>query len=203
MLGELQMREISPDVSVSVDDYVSRLPSEGQRIIEEIRHQKREGTRPQPSVTLTGHSAIITKTMRDGLLDAVAALVDENCFGRSEMCVQFAALMHRALSHLKFPSRSVVGIAIYYGAKGEEIWRWRHAWVRIGEECIDGNVDCLGENPLVPKAVSVAPYWGPISEIPGDRRLREEHGVELPPDVDVDNIWWPELQAWIDRERLG
>jgi hypothetical protein len=49
-------------------------------------------------------------------------------------------------------------LLIYYGADGEEIFRWQHAWVRIGNEVIDGNVDCLAENPLVPKAVSVAPY---------------------------------------------
>jgi hypothetical protein len=34
--------------------------------------------------------------------------------------------------------------------------------------------------------------------VPDDRRLREEHGTALPSDVDVDNIWWPELQHWID-----
>jgi hypothetical protein len=142
----------------------------------------------------------MTKPMRDKLLDAVAELVDENYAGRAEMCLQFAGLLHRALSHLKFPSRPVVGTAMYYGAKGDEIFRWRHAWVRVGDEVIDANVDCLAENPLVPKTVSVAPYWGPITDLPPDRRLRGEHGAVLPPDVDVDSIWWPELQQWIDRE---
>jgi len=32
--------------------------------------------------------------------------------------------------------------------------------VRIGDEVVDGNVDCLSENPLVPDIVRVAPYWG-------------------------------------------
>ena len=54
-------------------------------------------------------------------------------------------------------SVAVVGTAIYYAAKGEEIWRWWRAWVRIGNEVIDGNVDCLAENPLVSKAVSLVP----------------------------------------------
>jgi hypothetical protein len=196
------MREISPAVNVSVDDWVKSLAPEAKRIVEEIRRQKREGTRQRPSATLIDLSSIMTKTARDKLLDAVAALVDENYAGRAEMCLQFAALLDRALSHLKFPSRPAVGWAIYYGAKGEEIWRWRHAWVRIGDEVIDGNVDCLAENPLVPKAISVAPYWGPIREVPDDRRLREEHGTALPSDVDVDDIWWPELQQWIDGEML-
>ena len=119
------------------------------------------------------------------------------------MCLQFAGLMHRAMEHLEIPSRPVVGTAIYYEANGEEIWRWQHAWVRIGSEVIDGNVDCLAENPVVPKAVSVAPYWGPITEVPPDRRLREDQGAVLPADVDVDEIWWPELQQWIDREMLA
>jgi hypothetical protein len=55
----------------------------------------------------------------------------------------------------------------------------------------------------VPAQVRVSPYWGPITEIPGDRRLREHHGVTLPVDVDVDEIWWPELKAWIDEKLLG
>jgi hypothetical protein len=196
------MREISPAIGVSVDDWVKRLPAEARLIVEEIRSQKQAGTRQGPAATLIDRSAIMTKPMRDKLLDAVAALVDENYAGRAEMCLQFAALLQRALSHLNFPSRAAAGTAIYYGAKGEEIWRWQHAWVRIGNEVIDGNVDCLAENPLVPKAVSVAPYWGPIAEVPADRRLRDEQRTP-PPDVDVDDIWWPELRDWLDKEFLN
>lgn len=72
--------------------------------------------------------------------------------------------------------------------------------MRVGDEVIDGNVDCLAENPTVPKTVSVAPYRGPISQVPRDRRLREEFGTTLPADVDVDDIWWPDLQRFIGRE---
>jgi hypothetical protein len=75
--------------------------------------------------------------------------------------------------------------------------------VRVGEEVIDGNVDSLIENPMVPKQVRILPYWGPITEVPKDRRLRENHGVALPPDVDVEGSWWPELKAWIDVELLS
>ena len=158
------MREISPAVGLSVDDYVKMIPAEMKRIVDEIRRQKRDDTRPKPSAILIDRSEIMTQPLRSKLLDAVATLVDENYAGRSEMCLQFAGLMHRAMEHLKFPTRPVVGTAIYYKANGEEIWRWQHAWVRIGSEVIDGNVDCLAENPLVPKAVSAAPYW--------DRSLR-------------------------------
>jgi hypothetical protein len=101
---------------------------------------------------------------------------------------------------MRFPSRGVVNTAIYFGDNGKEIFRWNHAWVRVGEEVIDGNVDSICENPLVPNLVHVAPYWGPITEVPGDRRLREQHGVALPPDPDVEEIWWPALRAWVDAE---
>ena len=194
------MRESCPRVDISVDEYVKRLPTDFQTIVEEVRRQKREGTRLRPSVSLIGRSALMTEAHRKKLLDVVAAFVDENYAGRAEMCLQFAELLHLALSHLKFPSRPAVGLATYYGSKGEEIFQWRHAWVRVGSEVIDGNVDCLGENPLVPKAVVVAPYWGPITEVPNDRFLREEHGLRFPPDVDVKDIWWPELEKWIERE---
>ena len=45
--------------------------------------------------------------------------------GRSEMCLQFASLVDRALTHLSFPSRAVVGTAIYYDPNGRETFRWR------------------------------------------------------------------------------
>ena len=70
----------------------------------------------------------------------------------------------------------------------------------MGDEVIDGNVDSLIENPLVPSGVRVAPYWGPITAAPSDRRLREEHGRGLPPDSDVSNIWCPEPRIWLDKE---
>jgi hypothetical protein len=93
-------------------------------------------------------------------LDKVAALVDENLCGRSEMCQQFAELLHLALSYLRLPSRPVVGLAIYFAANGREIHRWKHAWVRVGEEAIDGNVDCLSENPTVPQGSADGPLLG-------------------------------------------
>jgi hypothetical protein len=105
------MREISPAVGMSVDDWVKQLPSEAKAIVEEIRRQKRGGLRSRPSGTLVDRSIVMTKPIRGKLLDAVADLVDENYVGRAEMCIQFAALLDKALSHLDFPSRSVVGTA--------------------------------------------------------------------------------------------
>ena len=75
-------------------------------------------------------------------------------------------------------------------------------WVRVGDEVVDGNVDSLSENPMVPKTVTISPYWGPVKEILSDRRLREDRNAALPEDGDVNNIWWPELRDWLDHEFL-
>jgi hypothetical protein len=192
------MREISPAVGMSVDEYLQLFPAIKPLVLA-IRRQKEFGGRLRPSTSLIDHSQLLTKEFREKLLDKVAALVDENYAGRSEMCQQFADLLHRALTHLQFPSRGVIGTAIYYDAQGNEIYRWQHAWVRVGPEATDGNVDCLSENPAVPEQVRVSPYGGPVTQIPRDRRLREHHGELLPVDADVDEIWWPELKTWIDE----
>lgn len=194
------MREISPAEGMTVDEYLNLAP-EIRPLITEIRRQKEAGERLRPSATLVDRSRILTSDSRMKLLDRVAALVDENYAGRSEMCQQFADLLHRALTYMQFPSRAVIGTAIYYDARGKEVFRWTHSWVRVGEEVIDGNVDSLVENPLADQ-VRVAPYWGPIKEVPEGRRLRENHGTALPADVDVDGIWWPDLRTWIDVELL-
>ena len=193
------MREISPVENMSADEFLALAPPESQALALRIRAGKRDGARPRPSTTLVDRSARLTPEQRRRLLDAVAALVDENLFGRSEMCLQFADLLHRALEHLGLPARPVIGLAIYY-SDGREVFRWPHAWARVGQEVIDGNVDSLFENPKVPPTVGVAPYWGPIAETPADRRLREDHGRELPPDSDVSEVWWPELRAWLETD---
>ena len=87
---------------------------------------------------------VINKTARMAVVDTVARLVDRNLSGRSDMCMQFADLLHRALRHLHLPARAVLGKCIYY-LDSREIFRWDHAWVRVGYEVIDGNVDILSE----------------------------------------------------------
>jgi len=176
------------------------MPAGLRDLVSEIRRKKYAGNRIRPSTSLIDHSALLTKSHRDRLIDTVAVLVDENYVGRAEMCFQFADLLNRALIHLNLPSRPVLGTAFYYDPMGNEMFQWTHAWVRIGDEVIDGNVDSISENPLVPQSVSIAPYWGPIRETPRDRRLREYQGEGLPPDVDVENIWWPELRDFLDRQ---
>jgi len=90
---------------------------------------------------------------------------------------------------------------MYYDADGKQLFQWGHSWVRVGKEVVDGNVDCLSENPMVPDEVSIAPYWGPINETPEDRRLRETSNVTPQSDTDVENIWWPDLRKWIDERK--
>lgn len=196
------MREISPAVGLTVDQYLDHVP-ELKSIAAEIRRQKLASARLRPSKSLVDQSSMLTKEFRAQLLDKVAELVDENVVGRSDMCLQFADLLNRALTYMHFPSRAVVGTAIYYDSNGNEIWRWRHAWARAGDEVIDGNVDILAENPLVPTAVSVKPYWGSLAATPRDRRLREDPSASLPADEDVERYWWPDLNAWIDATLIG
>lgn len=196
------MREISPIVNVSADDFLKHQPSAVQELVKVIRQQKVGGTRPRPSLRLVDKSSLLTPGVRADLLDAVAALVDENLFGRAEMCLQFADLLYQALAYMGLPARPVLGNAIYF-VDEKEIFRWKHAWVRVGREVIDGNVDSLYENPLVPPAVNVAPYWGPIKEIPGDRHLQQHAGQSLPHDSDVEDIWWPEIQTRLNEGSLG
>lgn len=193
------MREISPYENKSADEALKLFPPQFQEIALRIRAEKVAKVRLRPSTSLVDRSSVLTETQRRSILDKVASLVDENLGGCSEMCRQFAELLARALNHLGLSARPVRGTAVYYDKNGTNIFSWDHAWVRIGQEVIDGNVDCLSENPFVPPSVKVAPYWGPIKETPADRKLREDQGTQLPPDSDVEEIWWPELQAWLDQ----
>jgi len=69
------MREISPAIGVSVDDYL-RLAPEIKPLIMEIRRKKQAGDRLRPSTSLVDRSQILTKEVREKLLDRVAELVD-------------------------------------------------------------------------------------------------------------------------------
>lgn len=196
------MREISLAVNMSVNEWLASAP-ELKPLVEEIRHQKETGQRLMPSTSLMHRSTVLTASQRTLLLDKVAALVDENYCGRSEMCLQFAILMQKALTELGFPAKVSVGTAVYFDHKGKKLFTWEHAWVRVGSEVIDGNVDCLSENPAVPEAVRISPYWGPITDTPRDRQLKEDLGARtIIPDEDVDQSWWPDLKCWIETSLM-
>lgn len=193
------MREISPAKNLSAEECFAAAPPQLQEAVRRIRSEKDAGTRRRPSATLLDQSSVLTPTVRRDLLDRVAALVDENLFGRSEMCLQFADLLSRALQHLGLDACVARGTAIYRDRRGRELLRWQHAWVRVVDEVIDGNVDVLDENPFILDKVKLAPFWGPAKLTPPDRQLRQDHqAADLEEDDDVVVTWWPDL-----RRKLG
>jgi len=191
------LREISPALNATADQFFATLQPPLMALVTDIRQQKARGSRMRPSVVLIDNSGLLSAKGRTTLVDKVAELVDENLCGRGEMCEQYAVLLALALDHLGIQARPVSGEAIYFDAQGKEIYRWRHVWVRVGDELIDGNVDSLVENPAVPKTVQIAPYWGPIQATPRDRKLSGS-GARIGPDNDVIGIWWPDLKKWLD-----
>ncbi|MCX5953591.1 MAG: hypothetical protein NTZ40_08900 [Cyanobacteria bacterium] len=191
------MREISPALHMSCEEFLAISPN-ARAHAERIRAQKLAGIRPVPSPSLLDYSTVLQPVIRANLIDKVASLVDENLFGRSEMCHQFAILVSRALSNLGLNAKTIAGTAMYY-ENGCEIFRWKHYWVRCGAEIIDGNSDILFENPKVPKNIIAPPYWGPVKLIPPERRLRPSNEI-VAPDPDVDNIWWNELDIWLNGQ---
>ena len=69
---------------MSADEFLALAPPESHALALRIRAGKRDGARPRPSTSLVDHSARLKPEQRRRLLDAVAALVDENLFGRSD-----------------------------------------------------------------------------------------------------------------------
>ena len=191
------MRDISPAENCSAEEFLERSPASVRAVAQKIRAEKRTGLRLKPSTSLLDESRVLGADKRRFLLDRVTALVDENLFGRAEMCQQFANLLARSLAELGLLARPMMGEATYLDTVGRELFRWQHAWVRIGDEVVDGNVDALYENPMVPASVSVRPYWGHIRNTPADRRLRASSLLRFPSDGDVEKIWWPELRDWL------
>ena len=191
------MREISPAENCSAEEFLTQSPASVRAVAQKVRAEKRDGLRVKPSTSLLYESGVLDADKRKFLLDRVAALVDENLFGRAEMCQQFADLLAKSLAELGLLACPVMGEATYLDTDGWELFRWQHAWVRIGDQVVDGNVDALYENPMVPASVSVRPYWGHIRNTPADRRLRASSLLRFPSDGDVEKIWWPELRDWL------
>lgn len=194
------MREILPIDGINSTEYMSMHSTATKELILDIRQQKQTASRPKPSTYLIDRSTILSSESRCKLLDKAAELVDENITGRSDMCWQFAQLLSNALNFLNCPAKVVIGTAMYLDSKGRKVYQWEHAWVRSGKEVIDANVDILIENPMVPKHISIAPYWGPINLTPKDRTLKPNNALTLPFDSDVESLWWPEYRDWISLQ---
>lgn len=197
-LGPKPKREILPVEGVSANEYIEMITSgspEAARFLRSIRVAKKNGTRPVPSSRLwIGNVSSPDKAVCNQLVDKVASLVDENLFGRSEMCLQFASLLARALTELNVPAVAVTGQAKYKRMNGE--WfAWTHAWVRYGDVLVDANVDTMGENPAVPDDLDPAPFWGTLAECPADRVFDAAPEI-LASDSDTE-FWWPDLLAML------
>ncbi len=190
----MTLREISPAVNATVDEFLNMASPELRAIAENIREQKRNGTRTVPSRNFIDCSEIKDREFRNDLIDKIAVLVDENLFGRSEMCQQFAMLLSRTLNHLGIYAKVVRGKAIYSNG-----FSWEHYWVATKDEIIDANVDSIFENPAVPSELKLCAYWGKKADLPSDRKLRPKTNKKIPPDNDVKNIWWPELKQWLSQ----
>lgn len=183
---------------MSTEEFLNIMSIEARQHVANVRNQKRTDSRSKPSYSLIGKSKLLDDRRRKLLLDKVASLVDENLGGRSDMCIQFADLLERALNHLGIEAWPVQGQAKYF-LNGEEIFQWDHAWVETQEEIVDGNVDSTCENPCVPKELRLNPYWGTKKGIPADRQFFGNMLLNFPREKDVTEIWWPELKDWLGQ----
>jgi hypothetical protein len=197
-LGPIPHREICPAENLSVQEYLKKMKNADPpvlRILKRIREEKHQNRRLMPSSSIVGQCEYLPIETRKILLDKIASLVDENLFGRSEMCIQFAALLEFALKELGLNAQSIGGNA-EYKYRDEKWFSWDHAWVIIDDRTIiDGNTDSMKENIMVPDGVSPSPYWGSISGLPDDRRYFPSN-LEVVPDSDVD-MWWNDLKLFI------
>ncbi|MEO7033493.1 MAG: hypothetical protein ABI548_06430 [Polyangiaceae bacterium] len=185
--------------SPPADLVIAQLPEEQRAFIYAIRAQKAAGTRPMPSASMLSVGDTPPLARRAALLDKVAALVDQALSGRSNMCLQCAALLQRALAALGFAATAKEGQATFKRLDGSS-FAWRHAWVEISDgSTIDGNADSIRENPFVGSGCHAEAFWGPRAELPRDRSF--PLGSALLPqdfnDIDVVRTWWPALQSWM------
>ncbi len=56
---------------------------------------------------------------------------------------------------------------------GEKYFSWDHAWVQTEWDLIDGNIDSLFRNPKIETHSSIEPYWGPVSDLPKNRKYKD------------------------------
>lgn len=209
VLGEFGEQSMARHIEAIANDpsREREIAARAESVLQSIRHQKEFGTRPKPSQRcVLGESAIPQET-RAQLLDFIASLVDENWAGRSEMCVPFAVLLRDAVREMGFDAIAVFGEATYFNpSDNTQKFTWNHAWVLISDtEIVDGNVDSIVENPYLDpnSGIKPAPFWGPMSELPGDR-IFVEKGV-ITRAWEEENIGLEALCKWRTRvsEEVG
>lgn len=170
--------------SVMMQSLSSTPKKDMDKILLLIEEQKRSGTRPLPSGSLLSIGDKPVLEDRNFLIDTCAKLVDENWCGRSEMCIYFAVLLRHGLNFLGIPAEVNVGKATYIDHNNPDSrFEWDHAWVVSEGQLIDGNIDSMIENPMIPEGIASAPYWGPIENTPSDRKLYSSRILDSSHDV--------------------
>lgn len=164
-------------------------------LINKILEDKKTGNRSKPSSKLKLGRSKIKDQLRRDVVDVVGGIVDQNLFGRSEMCVLFAILLGDALKKLNMSPKIIIGKGTYIDSQNpNNSFTWDHAWVLVDDEIVDGNVDSMIENPVVPIGIEPVNYWGLKENLPNDRKLV--------PDKEIDEEWikgnttYEELQEW-------
>lgn len=89
-----------------------------EEILMRIFYQKENNIRPVPSSNVILGKSKFSEDLRKKLLNMVAEVVDDNCYGRSDMCVYFAILIKDALESMGFMAKAIVGSATYYSPLG-------------------------------------------------------------------------------------
>ena len=189
------------------DSYLDWIEAQGnagaKRWVYDVRREKHAAQRPLPSANLTSVGDQPPREVRAALLDMIATLVDEHIFGRSDMCLQFAALLERALQAMVLGAEARTGSVDYLRTTGGRM-RWTHAWVVLDDgSVIDGNADSIRENRVIGQNVIVDSYWGPTADLPDNRHIplgkRLDDRDRNDPDV---RRWWPRLENWMRKRQL-
>jgi len=128
----------------------------------------------KPSDTLISVGNIPSKNEREWLLDLCAQIIVDNKQYRFDQCLLFAMLIKIGLNTLGIDAWVHIGRASYFSNEtGEKYFSWDHAWVQTEWDLIDGNIDSLFRNPKIVTHSSIEPYWGPLSELPKNRRYKD------------------------------
>jgi hypothetical protein len=181
----------------SLFKYIQSLPPKHKKILDLILKQKKDLQRHRPSGNCILGTSQISPKIRLALLDLVASVVDDNFWGRSEMCVYFAILLRDALVKIGYTAQAILGSATYHSPiDSTKDFIWEHAWVNLDNEIIDGNIDSLVENPHVNSQAQIFPsaYWGTITELPNDRTLVPKQVISL--EWEIENTTVETLQDW-------
>lgn len=128
----------------------------------------------KPSDTLISVGNRPSKNEREWLLDLCAQIIVDNKIYRFDQCLLFAMLIEVGLSTLGIEACVHIGRASYFSKEtGEKYFSWDHAWVQTEWDLIDGNIDSLFRNPKIETHSSIEPYWGPVSDLPKNRKYKD------------------------------